>query len=392
MRCWSALLPNILLPGVLIPAMVIAPLARAELSAEPIPVVEKLPAVYPATWVYAHDSNFFSLVDGKVVIVDVAAKNRNYKGSLPAGQFASFLASSKRPELYVAETVYSRRVRGERTDLLTIYDKENLTPIDEIILPGGKRGQFVTHKNTLQFLDDERLLLVFNFTPAASVLVIDIEQRRILNDIPIAGCAMIYPSGKLSFGSLCSDNTMLVTQLDKNGQVKKQARTKPFFHADDDPLFAKPAMIDGIAYYPSFKGMIQTVDMRTEEPVIGPGWALSRPAEQQQNWRPGGWQIITADEDSGRLFVLMHQDGFDGSHKNGGSEVWVYDAVTGKRIDKITLKHWGVSIQATRHDDPYLVVTNGDMNLDVYHIESGQWQRTIGGRAFETPFILHAAH
>lgn len=54
--------------------------AWAELQAETIPKVLKLPESYPDTWIYGHDMNFTSIVDGKVVVLDVAAGNRNYKG------------------------------------------------------------------------------------------------------------------------------------------------------------------------------------------------------------------------------------------------------------------------------------------------------------------------
>ena len=65
----------------------------------------------------------------------------------------------------------------------------------------------MTHKNTLRFLNDEQFLLLFNFSPAASVTVIDIVNRKIIAEAAIAGCTLVYPSGKLSFGSLCGDNT-----------------------------------------------------------------------------------------------------------------------------------------------------------------------------------------
>ena len=263
--------------------------------------------------------------------------------------------------------------------------------MDEIVLPGGKRGQLVTHRNTLRFLNDEKLLLLFNFTPAASVSVIDIVKRKVVSEASVAGCSMIYPAGKLAFGSLCGDNTMLVTRLSAKGKVKEQSRTAPFFNADDDPLFAKPARIGGVVYYPSFKGMIQPVDLTAETPVIGAAWSLLDDNDRRQNRRPGGWQIIAAHEASGRLFVLMHEDGFDGSHKNGGDEVWEFDAASGKRLHRRKLRTWGVSVQLTQHDDPYLVVVNANMEMDVYRADSGEWLRTIGGRAFETPFMMHAA-
>lgn len=362
---------------------------QAELPVDPVGVIEKLPASYPDTWIYAHDTNFYSLSDGKVIVVDIAAENRHYKGSVPVSQFGSFLASNTRSELYAAETFYSKRLRGERTDVITVYDKANLSPIAEIALPGGKRGQLVTFKGTLQFLDNEKFILLFNFSPAASVSVIDVEKRKVVEEIQIPGCSMAYTTAKLSFASLCSDDAMLVSQLNQDGTLKKQQRTKKFFDADDDPVFAFSGRAGNKIWFPSFKGMVQPLDMSSTIPGIEKSWSLVSKSEQKDNWRPGGWQIVTAHE-SGELYVLMHKDGYNGSHKNGGSEVWVFDTKKKKRTRRIVLKEWGISIEVTRGDQPYLVVTNGNMELDIYSARDGKWQRMIGGRAFEMPMALHA--
>ncbi|MGH8516604.1 MAG: amine dehydrogenase large subunit, partial [Panacagrimonas sp.] len=105
-------------------------LIAAEFS-KPLPVestgkVETLPAVYPKEWVFLHDANFFSIIDGKMVVLDVSDTTSPYKGMIGAGQMASLLQGTTRPELYVAETFYSRRTRGERTDAITIYDTKTL--------------------------------------------------------------------------------------------------------------------------------------------------------------------------------------------------------------------------------------------------------------------------
>ncbi len=371
--------------------VLISSTALAELPNDPVGVSERLPASYPDTWVYAHDTNFYALADGKVVIVDVAADNHNYKGSLGVGQFGSFLPSSTRSELYAAETFYSKRLRGERTDVVTIYDKVNLRPIDEIVLPGGKRGQLVTYENTLQFLNNEKFLLLFNFTPAASVSVIDIDKRKIVSEVQIPGCSMIYPSAKMSFASLCSDDAMLVSHLDAQGKLVSQKRSRKFFNGDADPLFVVRARVGDVVYFPSFKGQVQPVDMSSGTPKILDSWSLVSAEEKAENWRPGGWQMISAHK-NGELYVLMHKGGKNGSHKNPGTEVWVFDTGTRKRSRRIELKTPGVSIEVTQGDKPYLVVTNGEFNLDVYKAGSGEWLRVIGGRAFEMPMVLHAAN
>ena len=45
----------------------------ADLPIETIPSSETLPEKYPDTWVFAHDFNFYSIIDGKITIIDVAA-------------------------------------------------------------------------------------------------------------------------------------------------------------------------------------------------------------------------------------------------------------------------------------------------------------------------------
>lgn len=367
--------------------------ALAQDFPEPLPVgdiprVETLPAEYPDTWVFAHDANFFSLLDGKVVVLDVAAETREYKGMIGAGQFASFLPATTRPELYVAETFYSRRTRGERTDVITIYDKASLAPIGEILLPGGKRGQVVSMKPSFQFTDGERLGLLFNFTPAASVSVIDFETRSVINEIDIPGCSLIYPTGKRGFSSLCGNGTMVTFLLDDKGQKRSESISQKFNDLDNDPLFMKTARIGDMTYFVSFKGQVQPVNFSKDKPVIGKVWPLVTEAEAKAGWRPGGWQILTADKD--RLYVLMQPDGQEGSHKNGGAEIWVMDVKKQARVERFKLKTWGISIEATRSKPGYLVVLNADMDLDVYESRSGKLIRTIGGRAAETPFALHA--
>jgi len=211
-----------------------------------------------------------------------------------------------------------------------------------------------------------------------------------VEEVQVPGCSLVYPAAERSFGSLCGDDLMLVTHLNTDGTLQKQERTRKFFDAGEDPLFAFSTMVGDTAFFPSFKGMVQPIDMSSSTPVIGEQWSLVPESERRQNWRPGGWQIITSHDD-GRLFVLMHPDGYDGSHKDGGSEVWVFDTGRKTRIERFTLKEWGVSIEVTKGESPRLVVTNANYNLDIYSADNGSWQRMIGGRAFEMPLVLHAA-
>jgi methylamine dehydrogenase heavy chain len=374
--------------GIWLTALLAVSAAYAELPIEPIPNVETLSADYPDSMVFVHDANFNALIAGRVVLVDVAPETGNYKGALDAAQFASFVESKQRNELYVAETFYSRGTRGDRTDVITIYDKENLAPIDEILLPGGKRGLVVSNRYTIQLVDQDRYMFLFNFTPAASVLMLDMESRSILSETAIPGCALIYPTGKRGFSSLCSNGSMYAAQFDTKGKVVHQERIEPFFGVDDDPLFDKPVLIGQTAYFPTFKGEMRAIDLSGKAPRPGQSWSLLSAGEQDENWRPGGWQIASVGAE-GLIYVLMHPDGSNGSHKNGGSEIWVFDPKKQARTKRITLKNWGVSIELTRGENPYLVVTNADMQLDIYAAGTGDWIKMIGGTA-AMPFNLHA--
>lgn len=363
--------------------------AHAELAAEPVPNIASLPDVYPDTWIFAHDVNFDALIAGRVLLVDVAAKNKagEVKGMMDAGQFASFAESKVHNELYVAETFYSRVTRGERTDAITVYDKANLARTGEIPLPGGKRALIVANEYTLQLIDNDRLLLVFNFTPAASVTVIDVASRAVVAEHQIAGCGMIFPVGRRGFSTLCSDGSVLTIQLGRDGSSRRQTRTEGFFDVDVDPIFDKPVYLGTRAYFPSFRGDIYEVDMRGSTPVFRNSWSLVNRKERREGWRPGGWEII-AGEGEKRIYVLMHSKGTNGSHKSGGTEVWVYDVGSRKRSLRVQLKTPGFSIEIVESDPAYLVVNNLKMELDIYRT-NGEHIRTLQNIG-NMPISLHA--
>ena len=86
----------------------------------------------------------------------------------------------------------------------------------------------------------------------------------------------------------------------------------------------------------------------------------------------------------------MQENGEEGSHKSGGSEVWVLDPNAKRLARRIELPDGGLSITVTRSDPAYLVVTNENMSLDVFDPLSGEHLRniTLGIGAF--PFVLYA--
>tara|TARA_R110000765_G_scaffold331847_1_gene422662 strand:+ start:4796 stop:5950 length:1155 start_codon:yes stop_codon:yes gene_type:complete len=362
--------------------------SQAELKPEPIPNVATLPATYPDSWIFAHDVNFNAMIAGKIAIIDLAATTHEYKGAIDASQMAAFVAGKSLPTLYVAESFYARGTKGERTDVISLYNKSSLAKTGEVILPKKNRAQMVTNKFMLQLVNDEKYLLIYAFTPASSVIVMDTQTNKLVSEINIAGCSMIYPTGKIGFSSLCGDGSMKAVKMDAQGQESERFDLAPFFNIDDDPLFDKPVYVGGTALFFSYKGKVQPIDLASAKPKLQAQWSLVSKEEEKQNWRPGGWQIATADNRK-FFYIIMHKDGYNGSHKFGGEEVWVFDAITQQRVKRIALKNNAFSIEVTQSEQPFLAVTNTDMGLDIYTTD-GEFIRYVNVGDGAMPIVLHS--
>ena len=363
--------------------------AVAEIQPEPQGIIQSLPEKYPSNWVILQDAAFFHMLDGKFVVVDASADDptEQFKGMFNGSFIANFTQAETRPEMYVAETFYSRGTRGTRTDVLTIYDKATLAPVDEVVLP-AKRISGMPTDYYLRLVDDEKVALLYNFTPATSVSVIDLENREFLNEVPIPGCALIYPMAGRAFSSLCTNGTMLTVQLDENGAQASAERSDVFFDAEADPLTEKAALIDGVAYFPSFLGMVHPVDLSGSRPSFGEPFSLVDGVEG--GWRPGGINLAGGDA-AGNMYVLMHPEGYNGSHKDPGTEVWVVDPTEGTVQRRIELTLPAITMGITQGDDPLLLTTNVNLQVDVYDAATGEYQRTLSDLAYETVFMLHGA-
>lgn len=356
------------------------------LEVEEIGITETLAGQYTDNWVFAQDMNFNTLGRGKVMVIDAGGTVKNFRGQVDADQFASFVQSSKRNTLYVAETFYSRGSRGTRTDVVTIYDRDTLKTVGEIILPNSNRGMSVVQKNSFRLTNDQKFALLFTFTPSSGVAVIDLDSRKIVNEIDIPGCSLIYPRGDRGFASLCGDGTMVAYDLDGAGKVIANFETKAFNDIDNDPMFMKAAVIGNISYFPTFDGNLQAVTFGAGAPKIGTKWRFAG----DSGWGPSGWQVITADV-NGLVYVLMREAVKEGDHKIGGSQIWVLDPVKKEMIRKIDLKNGGFSIEATKSKSPLLMVTNEAMSIDVYDLSSDKHVREIGGFLSSQPYVLDAA-
>ncbi|HEY5264808.1 MAG TPA: amine dehydrogenase large subunit [Steroidobacteraceae bacterium] len=346
------------------------------LPAEPIPKVATLPAKYPTTWAW------LNYASDRMELRNVGSDSREVKAQLQAHDSATLLVPDKRPEVYVADTVWSRGSRGTRTDFITIYDTQTLNPVGEIVLPGAKRALITAMEGLFAFTDQQRMALVFNFTPASSVTVVDLVKRQVLGEVQIPGCSLVYPTGERGFSTLCASGTLLSVRLDANGAVSGRSESKTFNPLDTDPLFTASTLIGGVRYFPSLHGRVQPVDMRTDEVKILPDWPLVSAADAAGHWRPSGWQIVAGDEQK-LLYVLMQPDAHEGTHKDPATEVWVYNVASKTRVKRLRLARPGSSISLTHGAEPLLLVQAGE-RLDVYGAHDGALVRSLDLPGFHT--------
>jgi methylamine dehydrogenase heavy chain len=381
-----------------IAALVLLPLGSAQAVPPPLPIektgiVEKLPATYPESWFLVHEASFFAMGDGKVYVMDTEGNTipEQVKGTFNVAYMGNIAQSAKRSELYAAETFHTRGTRGDRFDVITIWDQATLDVLAEVMLPKPERFMGMPQRYTMLVLNDDNWLALTNFGPATSVTLVDLNTREIINQIPTPGCVFTYPTGKRGFSSLCADGRFMSTELDAKGQVINQVRTEAFFSSDDSPIYDHAALVGDTLYFPSIAGLMYPVDVSGTVAKVGKPWPLVPEAERAENWAPGGLGLFDKD-DQGRLYIIMHPDAKDGSYQGGGPEVWVFDSKKKERIKRIALKAWGLSLGVSRGDKPRLMVVNPtDMSLEMYDPETGEFIKTISGFGEMTPLSVRGS-
>ena len=116
-------------------------------------------------------------------------------------------------------------------------------------------------------------------------------------------------------------------------------------------------------------------------------WPLATQAEQAQGWRSGGLQHLAVHRASGRLYAIMHKGG-PFTHKDPGTDVWVYDLASRKRVQQISTHHKAGSIAVSQDDKPLLYTCFIESNvLDIYDAQSGRFLRSVEGVG-QTPTIM----
>ena len=330
--------------------------AMAELPTERVTVATMPPdnghRLYIADYALAHG------VDAKIHVID--GDNFRWLGQLSNGSFGVFTVASDGKTLYNATSFYSRGDHGTRTEVLEFYNPQSLLPTAEVILPLSR-----AQSNGISALMAEsaqgKFLFVQDATPATSVTVVDLGAHKVLGDIPTAGCYGIYPSvsepGR--FSALCGDGSVLTVGIDAGGHETGRRRSAVLFDPVADPLFLNGLPAGKATVFLTFLGNVHEIDMSGEVATQAPPWSIKAGLQRVDDWRPGGLQPFAYAASTHALYVAMHPNGHDGSHKDGGHEIWKIDMVR----HAVVARHPAdgvIDLQVSREPVPVLFAVNGD--------------------------------
>lgn len=282
------------------------------------------------------------------------------KGLVDTARLTDFAIDPAGRYYYVAESLWSRRDRGTRQDMVTVYDTRDMKRQAEITIPG--RILIGARKNNFVISDDGRWAFVYNLDPASSVNIVDLAARKFRSNVELPGCASMMPNPGVGFSALCADGSLATVKL--TGSKADITHSTPFFSATDDPIF------DNFTYdrkkkettFLSYTGQIWTAKLGPAPTISAPfsiqAAAGIRPGETKPlelNWYPGGRQPMALHRATGHLFVLMHMGEY-WSHKASGTEVWEVDLATQKVVKRRPLEEPMNNIEVTQSDKPLLIM------------------------------------
>jgi methylamine dehydrogenase heavy chain len=318
---------------------------------------------------YIPDISFAHMADGHASVID--GHDFKFLGNLPIGFSGQIAASANRSKIYIATTYYDRGNRGHRTDVLEIYDARKLAFEREVVVP-AKHVEGVPYNAYLVPSVHDRIVLLQNATPAASVTIVDPAAGKVLAELPTAGCFGIYPSptDELVFSTLCGDGSAVTIGMDASGHERFRHRSAKFFDPVNDPVYIEAGTLGSKLVLLSFKGNVHIIDISGDTAVQNTVWSLTG-ADDTKGWAPGGYQPFAVHAASGQIFVGMHANAFEGSHKYPAQEIWQADLKTGHILRRVPASG-AIALAITQDASPVLfALIRDDASLQAFDVGAG---------------------
>ena len=364
--------------GVAVAALSVAPAARAaepddldpgaKLQLAESHVTATLSPTH-ARRLFVLDTAFPAAEAAKTYVLDGATGA--IEGMFNQAYWPNFAVSPDGTELYAVDSYFEKHTRGKRSDYIVVRDARTLAVKEDIPLPAG-RLLIVSKKYNFDVTPDGRYGLTYNLAPQTAVTVTDLKARKAIGAVGIPGCGLIFAQAPNRFSTLCADGAVATVTFDEtaHGTTRRAAKV---FDAVHDPAFEHSAWDKRhqMLYLVTYQGHVVPVSLAGEQAAPGAAWSLTTDAERAKGWRPGGWQVSHFHSARRRLYVLMHT-GPNWTHKTSGTEVWEFDADSGKRLSRIRLPEPAQSIAVSQDDDPLLYVIGDSERIYGFQVASGR--------------------
>lgn len=334
--------------------------------------------------IVVHKLSLFDEMLGSAMVYDL--DKQKFLGQVTTGFIAPASLSPDGKTLYTADAYFARGVRGERTDVITAWNMETLEVRFEVEIP-PKRMVMLPERWGMSLSNDGRFAYVYNFTPASSISVVDLQEQKFVGEIPIAGCFLAYPTGDRTFAVLCGDGTLQDITIDDSGQAVERSR-KRFFDPNKVEMYTRAARAGDMYYFLTVDGQIQPIDVSGDGIKVGERWSLFTDAQREAGWGVGGWQLMAIAPALDRLFVLVQPEWKRWKWEFPSTTVWAYDLNTHEKVAEYTAPAPIISLHATKDDDPLLVGGTVTGTLEVFDLGSGEHVSTMQAGNF--PLMLYS--
>lgn len=341
------------------------PLAIAQIQPESI-TVESMPA--------PGENWFIAKTNNGAYVYDATTGDMQGLVSLAGFNTPTIEFYSPRKEFYAAESYYERGSRGGRSDVVTVYNFDNLSPVAEIDIP--EKMAILSFRGHVRLMNNGKHLAVFNMTPAQSVSIVDVEQRQFAGEISTPGCAIVMPVADSDFLMICGDGTLQLIELDENGSEASRQRSSIFFDVQDDPVYDHPVETADGWMLVSHLGQAFQAQVAGSRISIADPWSIVTDEDVEEKWLPGGRQLKTVHQQLGLMYILMHQ-GEEYTHHEPGTEIWVFDIAGQRRIARIELEVPGTTLMVTQEAQPRLILVDEEGGLHVYDAITMKLDHTI---------------
>lgn len=296
----------------------------------------------------------------------LSADDLEQKGILAAGLIGQMAFSKDRKTAYTISAYAKRITYGPTEAVLQEFDVDTLSVKREILLP-EKMAQVAPSNAILNLSADGKLAFVQNATPATSVTVVNLEEGKVVAEVPTPGCFGTFPAASgQRFSSLCGDGTMVSFDVNGKGEFSAPLRSAKLFDPDQDALYIMPKRAGKDLLFPSFKGNLYRIADSGKAPKLVEKYEVVKGIEG--DWAPGGVDVLAYNDAHNVAFLTMHSDASEGTHKDYSEEIWAYD-LKRKQVLYRSVAEGVSSLTVTSGKNPVLYGLVEDTELVRYEVD-----------------------